>query len=317
MDIINQLNSCAQVGGNTGIGPCFNNPTFIKGFIFVPAGKQYDATTLTALKTALEADLLADIPSERAYPIGGFVAPTDNTQKAIEQTFADGSIQIVRSAVYDWSFQFIKGGLCLSVAMQKANGLNRWFFAYDDQGRFYGVKGTSAGMIQGVNPNLAYTPPFTLNTGAAVTVYETRVNFTSDQLNVNAAIIDFSGDGGGLSYLQGLSGLQDVTVYSAGARSAGVAKIGAKTACGTVDLHATFASELAVVGAWRVRNLLTKKPLTVTAVADDPTDLGWSITVSSSDANYAAPGGLEYALAGPTELDGLDVTGYESNWVTQ
>jgi hypothetical protein len=318
MNIINQLANCNTPGGNTGYGSCFNNITFIKGALFVPAGVDYSATDLATLKAALEAGILQDDPLQRIYPVGGFKAVTDNTSKAAEQTFADGSISIVRPPFYDWSFQFTDGGLCLSVALQRANGLNRWVMFYDDQGRLYGRNGVAADTIRGVDPNLGYTPPFTLNDGSKVTVYETRINFSADQLNVNAAVIDFGAAGVGLSYLTGLTGLQDVTLYQAAARASGVVKIGAKTSCGTVDLHIEFATALADTGAWQARNTATKKPIAISSVADDPTDLGWTITLTTADANYsAAAGGVEISLAGPTELDGLDVTGYESNWIAQ
>lgn len=317
MDVINSLANCNTPGGNTGYGACFNNITFIKGALFVPAGKDYDATSVAALQALIEADILNDDPLQRIYPVGGFKNVTDNTSKAAEQTFADGSISIVRPPFYDWSFQFTQGGLCLSIALQKANGLNRWVMFYDDQGRLYSRTGVAAGSIRGVDPNLGYTPPFTLNTGSAVTVYETRINFSSDQLNLSAAVIDFANDGG-LAYLTGLSGLQDVTLFQAAARSSGVVKIGAKTSCGTVDLHNQFASELAVVGGWKARNKASKKPIVISAVADDPTDDGWTITLTTGDANYSAGAGtVEISLAGPTELDGIDVTAYESNWITQ
>lgn len=303
-------------GANTGVGQKFAQLGFIKGLIFVPAGKQYPTSSIAAFKTALEADILADLDYQRAYPLQGLVKPTDTSTKPVTETFPDGSIAVVNDGFYDLEFQFLKGGNSLSVAMQKNNGRNWWFFIIDDQVTLRGVD-AGAGFMTGINPNLTYTPPAVMNTGTAVAVYSTRVNFTPNQLGRDGCFLDFSQDGG-LNYLTNLSGLLDVNVYQASARAAGVFKVGAQTACGTVDLHAEYPSQLAIVGAWRVRNKATGKPLTVTAVADDAADGGWSVTVSVSDANYSAGAGtLEVSLAGPTEIAALIDGGYEGNWLAQ
>lgn len=303
-------------GANTGVGSKFAQLGFIKGLIFVPAGKQYPTSSVAALKAAIEADIIADSPADRAYPLQGFVKPTDSSTKPVTETFPTGAIAVVNNGFYDLEYQFLRGGYNLSVAMQKNNGRSWWFFIIDDQVALRGVD-AGPGFMTGINPNLAYTPPAVMNTGTNVAVYSTRVNFTPDQVGVNGCFVDFSQDGG-LNYLTNLNGLLDVNVYQALARSSGVLKVGASIANDTVNLHDDFASDLAVTGAWRVRNTLTGKPLTVTAVADDPTDNGWSVTVSSSDANYTATaGGLQVALVGPTELEALISGGYESNWLAQ
>lgn len=315
-DVANIIANCSGLGGNTGVGACFNNIRFIKALIFVPNGKTYSTASIAAFKALIEADIISDIPSQRAYPVQGLVKPTDNSTKPVFETFPDGSIANVNNGFYDWSFQFIKGGLCLSIALQKANGANRAFFVIDDQGRLYGVD-AGAGLIRGVDPNLTYTPPFTLNTGTNVTVYETRVNFTPDQLNTGVKILDFGAEGG-LNYLSGLNGLQDVNITQGAARALGVLKVGAYTACGTVDLHTLYAAELADTDAWRARNKATKNPIPITAVADNPTNLGWTVTLDTANANYSAGAGtIEIALAGPTETFPLINLGVESNWLAQ
>lgn len=316
-DVANLIANCDVAGGNTGVGSCFNNIRFIKAIIFVPANKTYSTASIAAFKALIEADILADDPLQRAYPVQGLVKPTDNSTAPVFETFPEGSIANVNNGFYDWTFQFIKGGLCLSIALQKANGQNRWFFIVDDQGRLYGVN-AGEGLIKGVNPNLTYTPPFTLNTGTNVTVYATRVNFSTDQLNVNAKILDFGADGG-LDYLSSLNGLQDVKMLQGAARALGVLKVQAFTSCGTVDLHALYATQLAVVAGFRARNKATKKPIPVTAVADDTANLGWTVTLDTANANYsAAANAIEVALNGPTETAPLiGGVGLESNWLTQ
>lgn len=303
-------------GGNTGIGLRFPTFGFVKGLIFTPPFAQLDASSIAAFKTAMAAAILADNVSDRYFPLQNIVKPTDSSTKPVEDKFPDGSIAIVNNGFYDWEFQFTKGGHSLMQALQKANGQDRWFFLFDAFGKLWGVD-PGGDNIQAINPNLAYTPPFVVNTGSAVSVYATRVNFSTEQLNVNGTFLDFANDGG-LTYLQGLSGLQDVVVTQAAARALGVLKVGAIMDNGTINLHDDFASDLAVTGAWRVRNKATKNPLTVTAAADDAGNTGWDVTVSVSDPNYnAGAGTLEVALVGPAELSPLLGGGYESNWLAQ
>lgn len=312
MDVKNVL--YLNAGANTGVGAKFSQLGFVKGLIFVPAGKKYPTSSVAALKTAIEADILADLAYNRAYPLQGFVKPTDSSTKPVTESFPTGAVAVVNNGFYDIEYQFLRGGHNLSVAMQKNNGRDWWFFIIDDQVL---LRGTDAGVgfMTGINPNLAYTPPAVMNTGTNVAVYSTRVNFTPDQIGVNGAFVDFSNDGG-LNYLTNLNGLLDVNVYQSLARAAGVLSVGANVANATVDLFAEFGSELAVIGGWRVRNTLTGKPLAVTAAATDATNGGWTVTVSSTDPNYTATaGGLQIALVGPTELDALISGGYESNWL--
>lgn len=314
MDVKNILYT--NIGGNTGIGPKSSTIGFIKSIIFVPAGKQYPTSSIAAFKAMIEADIIADSPFDRAYPLGNFVKPTDSSTKPVTETFPEGSIAIVNNGFYDIEWQFLKGGLGLSIAMQKANGRNWWAFLIDDQATVRGVD-AGVGFMTGINPNLAFTPPAVLNTGTNVAVYSTRLNFTPNQLGVDGCFIDFTQDGG-LNYLTQLNGLLDVNVYQALARASGVLKVGALASFGIIDLHTEFAADLAVTDAWQVRNKATKKPIAITSVADDPTDGGWTITVPTSDPNYSAGAGdIEVNLAGPTEINGLIGGGYEGIWLAQ
>lgn len=312
MSVENVIQNCIGKGANTGIGSCFNDIRFIKGMIFVPAGKKYATTSIAGLKALIEADILNDDATQRAYPIGGFVKPTDNSTKPVEDKFPTGAIAIVNDGFYDWSFQFIKGGLCLSIAMQKANGLNRWFFLYDDAGKLYGTD-AGLGFIQGINPNLAYTPPFELNTGTATTVYQTRVNFTPDQLNVNAKFVDFANDGG-LTYLTNLNGLIQVSIQEGAAPTSTVIKVKAVTSCGTVDLYDSFADAFATPDAWVVLNKANSGIIVISAVAKVPSIKGWSLTLTSATGLTVGA-----SLAGPTELAAspIDAIGYESDSLTE
>lgn len=316
MGVKNVLQSCATEVGNTGTGDCFTDIGMPVGLIFTGTNQTFTTADITSLKTALEAAILANNPSERIFPLGGLVNLTDNTGTPVKQTFNDGSIAVVKNADYDLTVQWLQGGFCLLYALLKARGKNKPFLIYTDKNLLIGTD-SGLDLMKGIPPVLVYPNDFKFSDGTKVTQYDLEIVFKSFYINSGIAFVDFSNDGG-VGYLSGLTGLQDVNISQGAARALGVVKLKATTSCGTVDLHELYASELAVVGAWRVRNKATKNPLTPTAVADDPTHNGWAITVSVSDPNYTATaGGLEYALAGPTDLDAFDVTGYESNWFAQ
>lgn len=310
----NVLTSCLADAGNTGFGSCFTDIGMPRGLLFVAKNKVYSTADIADLKAAIEADILNDVPSNRLYPLGNIVNITDNTEAPVIQTFNTGAKAVVRNGFYDITLQWEAGGFCVLYALLKANGQNKQFFIYTDKGLLIGTDAGTADepeQFKGINPNLVYAFPFKFSDGTKVTEYSLNVNFAPEQINQNIAFVDFNDDGG-LAYLAGLSGLQNVTLSQLAAPTPTVVKIGAKTACGTVDLHDEFATELAVAGAWVVKRKDTGAVITVSAVANDTVDGGWSLTLTS-----AAGLDVLVSLAGPTELDALDVSGYESNKLLQ
>jgi len=318
MGVQNSKN-CSKSFGNTGVGDCWNDIGIPRGIIFVPIGKEYTSVSIAAFKAALAPDLLADNAALRAYPIQNIVVTTDNTADAAVTTFAgDGSIAIGFEPNQDMTFQWTQGGFCLLHALRKSKGQNRAFFVIDSKGQLIGTQGSTADTVKGI-VGYNYTNPakWPVGTDNPIPIYNTRLSFRPEQVNEDIAILSFADDGG-LGYLTGLVGLQDVVLTQGAARAAGVLKVKAKTDCGSVDLYDVYDGELAVVGAWKVVNKATGNVVTITAVAVDTNIHGWTITVDTTDPDYTAiAGGLLVSLAGPTELDALDVTGYESNTLAQ
>lgn len=314
MGVKNVLTSCLADAGNTGFGQCFSDFGMPRGVYFTPKGKIYSLADIATLKSQLEADILADSAKDRLYPLNNIVNVTDASEATVYQKFNTGASYRVRYGFYNLTLQWTQGGFCVLYALLKANGQNKPCFIYTDRGYLIG---TDAGttetpqQFKGIDLNIGDANMFKFSDGTKAAEYTITLDFEPTQINQSIAFADFSNDGA-LAYLNGLSGLQNVTLSQLIAPTSTVVKVGATTACGSVNLHDDFAAELAVVGAWKVKNSANGGTIVVSAVADDPADGGWALTLTAATGLT-----VNVSLAGPTELDGLDVSGYESDALSQ
>lgn len=319
-NVINVNNACLTGTGNTGVGSCFNDLGIIRGAIFYPPNTPITASTIAAFKTAMAAAILNDNPLLRARPLQDIFEITIAGGDPITFTQAATQKQIVTADGYQsLTLRFGNGGMCLLIALRKANGRNTGILFFDDNGKLWGTKSQTADAIEAI-PVYNYTSPVKIQTQPSeLPTYSTMVSFDPYYMNDGLALLDFTNDGG-LTYLQGLNGLQDVTILQGAARNAGALTVKAITSCGTVDFFDVYAAALAVSGAWKVRSKATKNPVAILSVTQSASNRGWVVTVDTADANYTATaGGLEVSLNGPTELAALasPVVGFESNYLAQ
>ena len=316
MGVKNVLVSCAGNFGNTGFGECFTDFGMPKFIFFVPRGFKGDLTSIATIKADLEALLLEDVPSQRGYPVNGIVNVTSNSEDVVVQTFNTGAIAKVRDGNYDITVQWVQGGFCLLYGLLKGNGKNQPFFIGTDNGFLIGTD-TGDGLLSPIKPNFVNANKFTWSDGTNVSAYTLRLNFEPSQVNQNVNFVDFSADGG-LSYFEGLTGLQNVVLSQGAARATNVVKVKANTSCGSVDMYDLYADELASTAAWAPVRTSTGAALTLTSVAKDANIKGWTLTFDASDPDYSSTAGqLKIKMAGPTELAGEDVVGYESDFLLQ
>lgn len=316
MGVKNVKQSCVIDSGNTGVGNCWNDIGIPRGLLFVDPKQVFTTASIAALKTQLEAALLADLPGNRLYPVQNIVEPTDNTTDPNTQQFAgDGSIIIAGENNYNLTFRWVDGGFCLLHSLRKSKGQTKAFFIIDSFGQLIG---TDAGTTQ--NPEQIrgivgynYTKPFKFAIStSAVAVYDTMLSFTPDQVNENIAIVDFSNDGG-LGYLSRLNGLFNVDITQAASPTSTTVTVKAKVSgCTNEDLYDAYADALAVPAAWQVNRADTGGTIVVSAVAKSAGTHGWVLTLAAATGLTVNVG-----LAGPTFLDSIDVSGYASNKLVQ
>lgn len=316
MGVKNVKNSCVIDNGNTGVGDCWNDIGIPRGLLFVDKDQIFTTASIASLKTQLEAAILADIPGNRLYPVQNIVEPTDNTTDPNTQQFAgDGSTIVAGENNYNLSFRWVDGGFCLLHSLRKSKGQTKAFFIIDSFGNLIGTDAgtpTAPEQIRGII-GYNYTNPFkwAIST-SAIAEYKTMLSFEPSQVNENIAIVDFSNDGG-LGYLSRLNGLFNVDITQAAAPSSTTVTVKAKVSgCTNEDLYDAYADALAVPAAWRVTRVDNGGSISVSAVTKSVGTHGWVLTLTAATGLT-----VNVALAGPTELDGIDVSGYASNKLVQ
>lgn len=303
MSILNQ-NNCQTPTANTGQGDCaFDLKAISGGFLvprdfIIPAASLVDAdTALAYLRAAAEADDY----NERILPLPETFNFTDNSEDTVYQTGSTGVNIPVREGNIDWTFQFIAGGLCLLKELQKLNASNRKYMFIDAQGALVGTR--VGDDLAGIPLNFFKAEKWKANDSANVTQYMYRVNFHPSYVNESIGFIKLN-----YADVASISGLLNIGLTQLAPRVAAVMQIGATLSCGGQDLYEQYADELASVTAWGAK--IAGKVVTITSVVKNDNLSGWTVTLDSTDPDYAATGNVVVSLAAPSVLDGLGVSGY-------
>lgn len=311
MGIKNNLVCATTGGGNTGTGSCVMDIGRIVAAISVPRGTEIPTTDLAAVKAFIEAARINNDPLQRFYPIPNLVPQADNSGDLSIQTYPDGTTVVTGEGNYDWTFDLLEGKNCLSSRLRKHNSQSEQILLVNEYNQLLGQNGITVDTISGFDPTIMFALAPVPSQGLdAVTAYRWRLSFTKTQLADNIAWVSFGSD----NYLRTVRGLQDVALNKI-SRVTVVMKVGANTACGSVNLYTTYETQLAVVGAWIVKNEAGAL-LTLTSVAADDNVQGWTLTLDATDPDYVAGAPVTVSLAGPTTLNGLLVKGFESNTIT-
>lgn len=305
MSVMN-ITNCADDNKNTGFGTCTLDFGAIVGAFIMSRDVAFTEAQLADLRDSLDDASVADKPN-RIYPFHGFEAITDNTEDPTFQTMASGRQVFIKEGNYNWIMQFIDGGLCLSNKLRSFNNGNWAALFYDQKGNLFGYKTQNevgADVIKGVPLDTLYTFPWKANDFSNVTQYRTQFSFKPSYVNEQIGFVqsDFP--------LSEVKGIKDVALTVTAPLTAGVVGVDAHVSCGGDDLHATYATELAVVGAWVAKNKSTGAEITVTTVVSNAT--GWTVTLDTVDTDYPTAGGqLTLSLASASVLAGLNVEGFE------
>jgi hypothetical protein len=306
---LNKTN-CLITKSNTGTGNCPLDLKKIIGSIELPRGRVLTKAELATLKTTLSALILA-APGDRIYPIGPFDAVTDNTEDPTFQTLGYGLQVPVRDGNYSWTFQYTKGGLCLSNKLRSRVNSYGDFLYFDDQNILFGTKGIDADGadgLAGVPISVFYPYPWKANDGSNVTAYRLRTDFKPEFVNEYIAYVqaDFP--------LSTLVGLQNINLEVAAGPATGVVQIKALTGCGGENLYDLYSTELAAAALWQAYRADTGAVLTITSVAVNAGIKAFTVTLDVTDTDYVAltaAGKVKLGLVAPTALAAADIVGYD------
>lgn len=233
-----QLN-CSKNTKNVGYGGCpLDWGLFLGAFIF-DSPRIFSDAELADLATTLNDAATDDVKDSRMYPIHGFVAPTDNSEKVVTEKFDYGAESIVRDGNVNWSFQFTDGGACVNNAGRTHNGQSYVLF-YD---RFKGnnrLIGThNAAGLQTIPLQYVYFAPFTLRTGSKTTGYNVMFSFLPQYINEEVDFIQADFD------LSEIKGLQDVDVIvNSFDQDSGLINVTLQTACGSNNIYDLFHADI-------------------------------------------------------------------------
>lgn len=302
---------CAVNLKNTGYGDCVINPKLIRMAIRVPRNLVLTATQLTNLQATIDALLLADLKSNRIFPIGGFVTPTDNSEDTVFQTMGDGSQVPVRDGNYRWTYEYLRGGLCVSLALRSHNFQESSWLFVDDANLLIGQKKLDAtGLAYGLAgvPCIFHAKPWKQATGSTVAAYAVYFEMQSTYLNDYFGFVqaDFN--------LKDYTGLQNLVLTQVGATTTGVAKIQVATGCDYANVYSIYSTQLASASLWKATDV-NGGIITISSVAADPNTSSFTVTLLTTDPEYVAVatgGPIIISLVGPTALDTADISGFES-----
>ncbi len=294
---------CASSYGNVGFGDCFFDPAKIKGAIQVPSTFQIALSDLPSLQTFLQDKLGAAI-GIRIFPYNNFETITDSTEDPTFNTTDYGFKYKVKNGFYDWTFRYFLGGVMLQQEIQKNGGPGKYFLFYDENGVIMGYK--TNGVLKGI-PTLFEPLPWKPNTGAEAAQYLLR--FIFDPIYINY---------GNLGYIKqtsfnvrDLMGLQEVEgqLFSL---ASNVAKVQLLSKIGGINLEPVYGASLASASLYAARKRSDGTVITITSVADDPTDDAYTFTFNSGTVSGMDPtDAILLTGAAASVWDGAGVPGYE------
>lgn len=303
MGVLN-IKTCG-VGGNTGYGDCFLNPKNIAGGILVPSGREYtpsETASAAALLAAIQADILKDA-DDRAYPLAQFEAVANNSVEPAKFTLGYGRPITLNDGMYEWRFQFIDGGLCLTKSLRKFNGTNKSILLFDADGLLLGWK--SGVNLKGIPLKNFYALPMVLNDYANPAGYHLDIAILPTYLNDLVGFVEMN-----IGDLSALRGLQNIVLVDTGNESLPSVSVKLLAGCKPVDLYDLYASEFEDELLWTAMNE-DGEPIAITSVTKDDATKAWIVLVDDQDANYPVSGPVIIGLASPQNLADAGIIGYE------
>jgi hypothetical protein len=300
---------------NTGTGDCWLNMKKLIGAFEIPKGMIFTQAQLADFEATLKAAIAAVSKAERIFPIGGWRALVDGSEEPVFQALGYGTPEPVRDGNVIWTFQYTKGGICLSNALRSRNNGFGDFIFYDDQGIIFGTRVTDPDgnpALGGVPVDVFYAFPWKANDGTNITQYRVQFVFQPAFINENIGFVkvDFQP--------ATLNGLQNINLVSAAAPAAGVFQIRTLTGCAQTNLFDVYATQLAAAALWKAYNKATGAEIAITSVAQNVGLKAFTVTLDSADPDYPATATADVIvqLVDTAALAAADVVGYEGIPVT-
>lgn len=289
---------CSSDGGATGVPTCQVDPKAIVGVILIDPSKSYRSTQFEELKGVLQADTV-ETGKTRIHPIFRFVEMADSSEDVSIQTLGYGAKIPIKEGKFDWTFRFLKGGLCLLSNLRQFNGLNKKAIFVDEDNNLWGVINAD-GDFTGFTLDFVYAYPFKATDGSKANEYRIRLVQSKPEEWDSYGVFQASWD-----VEETLKGIVNLHLDEV-AIETGQVTIRVETACDKVNLYDDYKTELADTNLWTVTKVSDGSDVSVTSViADDD--------YSAFVVSFTGTGDHTITLVNSKVLYAADIGGPPSN----
>jgi len=301
---------CGIMGANTGKPQC-DIPIGAIKYTMPTRGAEFTKDQLVdsnAVKAALLAKmLLAKSNTSKVFTIPYANEAANNTGEAPTASLSDGFEKVLTDPLPKYNLTHAELGRAQNQAICQFNGWNDKLYFVDRNNRLaYIIKPDGGGKGFSVG-NLYYPPPIPGSSNALNTTVGKLTFANPDEFKlspIGLIQLDFN--------VADLVNIEDVTVVQKAAPATNVFTVGLIGRFTGIDAHPAYASALANMARWVVKRLDTGASMTLTSAASDSGNLGWDITVDSTEfTNLPSGTKLSINIADPTTLALASVYGIE------
>lgn len=303
------FNLCGTTGANTGVIDC----DISRGILLKPffGGKQFatsDYATAATFKAAfIAACKLESGNGNKIFPFPEFQALTDNSEANKEGTLGFGFKETLVEGRPAYTGEILVGQSTFA-KLRQFNKKTVRMFAYDNGGNLWGMI-NSDGKFVGYECKIFVSGNGFGNESTVVTAKVMISILSAVDFNDAAAFVQWTGS------INDAKGLLDANLgYISNVTNA--YKISAKIPTSefntTINLHDTYADDLADTALWKATVVASGANLAITTVAKDDTLKCWTVTLDNTAYGALSAGAqILIELKSPSVLDAADVTGIE------
>lgn len=317
MGKLNELNCAAGAVGNIARPACEFDPGHEVGTIFLPVSFEFtEAETASedAFRAALLAHSIDDDANDRIFGVSQYEDWSPSGEAAQDQTFGSGLKRRVREATMQTDYTLVQGKyyhkavkLTLHNKQSRFSAL-RVFNQGDGTYVTVGSKKEDVSLndvLGGFSINSLNVSDYIYPVSGTVGTFTVQLGFTNPiDVDTNFALIQTS-----FNPLDVIEGLQSVELTATSTGPTNVTVRGLIP--GTGDLSANYGADLAVVGAWVVKNAEPGSAdfgddITITTVTQSGVNYVLTLATTGVDTDNPGTGGrVSVNLAAPSVLSGL------------
>jgi hypothetical protein len=270
----------------------------IAGVILVPASAKWNAADMDDFPAFIEEKIHA-AAADRWFPVFADLKNVEiGNESDTEESFPDGTKELIRLGGYNLMMSFKKGGEPLAKALIKLNNLDYRPIIVDKLSKFK-VRLNADGTYSGLKTTDLGGGAPGLKTFAVSYMNKLRINISVDEFIKNAEILKDDSD------LTELTGLIDCEVTEAAAATTTKLKVGVQTKDKETDLVALLGDAWADATNFVVYNVTDSTTVTPSGVAVVSGIVEITIAAQTSGDVVRVSGGT------PAALLANDISGYE------